>query len=70
MGNEEIQIIYEHGKPFGIRDKGGYLLFFKNVSKYHGQHERYINELEEQRALADYLLNALEKRVVGSEVRG
>jgi len=57
--DDELQIIYEHSKPKGIRDKGGYLFFFPSVSKYQGQEERYRRELEQQFKLADYLLNTL-----------
>ena len=59
---EELKIIYEHGQPHGIRDKGGFLFFFPTVSKYTGQEERYRAEVEELYALADYLLLSLEGR--------
>lgn len=57
---DELQIIYEHDRPAGIRDRGGYLFFFARVDKYQGQDERYKRELEQQFRLADYLLNALQ----------
>jgi ABC-type uncharacterized transport system substrate-binding protein len=34
---KELQIIHKNGQPYGIRDKGGFLLFFPKVSKYDGQ---------------------------------
>jgi hypothetical protein len=62
MKHEKLQIIYKNHKPYGIRDDGGYLFFFSDVSKYPGQEERYRSEVEEQFALADYLLQSLEER--------
>ena len=56
---EELQIIHKHGHPYGIRDKGGYLLFFPEVRKWEGQEERYVEELQEQFELAKQILNAL-----------
>lgn len=55
----ELQIIYKYSKPYGIRDKGGLLFLFKDISKYDGQKERYSREIEQQYKLADYLLAAL-----------
>ena len=57
--NAKLQIIYQHGKPYGIRDRTGYLFFFTKISKYDGQEERYRRSIERQYALADYLLCAL-----------
>ena len=54
-----LQIIYKNNKPYGIRDEGGFLFFFVNISKYTGQEERYRKEVEEQYELADYLLSSL-----------
>ena len=54
-----VRLIYESGQPKGIRDDGGYLSFFTKVRKYQGQEERYQNELETQRKLADYLVRSL-----------
>lgn len=56
---KQLQIIYKNNKPYGIRDKTGFLLFFTQISKYHGQEERYRQEIEEQFKLADYLKNQL-----------
>lgn len=60
--DDQLQIIYEHGAPHGIRDTGGFLVFFTRVSKYSGQEERYRLEIEQRYRLADFLLNALQKR--------
>ena len=57
--DEGLKIIYKHGKPYGIRDLTGFLFFFKDVTKYSGQEERYRQEIEGQYKLADYLLNSL-----------
>ena len=43
----EVQVIHKNGQPYGIRDKGGYLLFFPKVHKYSGQEERYVREIQE-----------------------
>jgi hypothetical protein len=56
-----IEIIYKHNKPYGIKDKRGFLFFFTDVNKYSGQEERYRQEIEQQFNLADYLLGALKK---------
>jgi hypothetical protein len=57
----ELQIIHENGQPYGIRDKGGYLLFFPKVSKYTGQEQRYIEEIQECYSLADKIVKALKQ---------
>ena len=62
MTHEKLMIVYKNNKPHGIRDDGGFLLFFTNITKYTGQEERYRDEINEQLALADYLLKALERR--------
>lgn len=60
--HNKLQIIYKHNKPYGIRDEGGYLFFFTEVSKFPNQEERYRQEVQEQFALADYLLSSLQAR--------
>lgn len=60
--HEELQIIYKNNKPYGLRDKSGFLFFFSNISKYSGQEARYRSEIEEQYALADHLFEALKNR--------
>ncbi len=56
-----LQIIHENGQPHGIRDKGGYLLFFPKVSKYSGQEERYVREIKEAFELAEKIIKALKE---------
>jgi len=55
----ELKIIYKDRKPYGIRDKGGFLLFFPRINKYNGQDGRYREEIEQQCRLADFILNEL-----------
>jgi len=57
--DDELQIVYESGRPTGIRDRGGYLFFFLKVQKWPGQEERYLDETKQQDELAEFLLNAL-----------
>lgn len=45
--------------PYGIRDDGGFLLFFPDVQRYDGQEERYENEILTQTILAHFILGAL-----------
>ncbi len=65
---EELKIIYidnepyDIKKPYGIRDRGGYLFFFCKIDKYPGQEKRYKKEIEQQIKLADYLLYALKRK--------
>jgi len=59
---EEIKVIHKNGQPYGIRDKGGYLLFFPTVSKYNGQEERYKEELKEVFELAEEIKQLLDKQ--------
>lgn len=60
--HKKLQTIYKNNKPHGIRDENGYLLFFPSIQKYVGQDERYREEIEEQVALADFMLESLAKR--------
>lgn len=60
--HNKLQIIYKHNKPYGIRDENGFLFFFTEVSKFPNQEERYRQEVQEQFALADYLLASLQAR--------
>ena len=60
--HNKLQIIYKHNKPYGIRDENGFLFFFADVSKFPNQEERYRQEVQEQFALADYLLASLQAR--------
>ena len=56
-----LEIVYRGGKPFGIRDNTGFLFFFRELSKYTGQDERYKEEMSQLNDLAGFLLKALEK---------
>jgi len=56
----EYEIIYKHNKPYGIRDKNGFLFFFTEISKFGEQEQRYREEIEEQYKLADLLLSVLQ----------
>lgn len=59
MHMEKLQIIYQGDRPHGIRNKGGFLLFFPQITKFPGQEERYQQELKQQVELANNLLNSL-----------
>lgn len=41
LPEQELQLIHTNGVPFGIRDSGGYLLFFPTISKYLDQEDEY-----------------------------
>lgn len=58
---EGLQTIHKNGQPYGIRDKGGYLLFFPKVTKYDGQEERYVEEIKEAFDLAEKIIKALKE---------
>jgi hypothetical protein len=58
----ELKIIYEVHKPYGIRNSHGYLFYFAPIHKYTWQEERYRKEIEEQVCLADSLLAFLKDR--------
>lgn len=62
MKHKDLQVFYKHQMPYGIRDDGGYLLFFAGIPKYANQEERYQQEIKEQFELADYLLACLKER--------
>ena len=52
---KEIKITYKNNKPYGIRDEGGFLLFFPSIIHFSGQEERYRKDIEKQNAFADKL---------------
>ena len=58
----DIKVEYKHDKPYGIRDKTGYLLFFRSIDKYEGQEERYKEEVEEMKSLAEDISKYLKVR--------
>ena len=50
-----VEVIYKNHKPHGIRNKGGFLLFFTKIYKYPNQEERYRDEINDQFKLSDQL---------------
>jgi len=64
--SNEVQIIYQYGRPYGIRNKGGYLLFFSTVDRYEGQDARYKKETALQEVLAKQLLQALQSKEINA----
>ena len=62
--HEDLMIVRRAGNmhPEGIRDRTGFLIFFREVHRYEGQQERYDNEVSELELLASDLLEALELR--------
>lgn len=64
VSEDNVQIIYKHNKPYGIRDSTGFLFFFTEVSKFSNQEERYREEVEQQFKLADFLLSAIKSKGV------
>ena len=56
----KLQVINKYGQPYGIRDDGGYLLFFPKVTKFPSQEQRYVEEIQESFALADRIMKALQ----------
>jgi len=56
---EGLQTIHKNGQPYGIRDKGGYLLFFPKVFKYDGQEDRYVTEIKGVFDLSEKIIMAL-----------
>jgi hypothetical protein len=59
MIDGKAKIIYKHNKPYGIRDRTGFLFFFSDIQKYEGKEERYRSEIERQFKLADFLQRVL-----------
>ena len=59
--HKDLKIVYQHGTPYGIRDKTGFLFFFTQPVKYSGQEDRYRDDCEYKFRLADFLLDALNK---------
>lgn len=57
-----IWVVYKKGIPFGIRNDGGFLIFFRKLPKYPKQEKRYADELRELRALAGVLLDSMRQR--------
>ena len=55
----KLEVIHKNGQPYGIRDARGYLLFFPKVTKYTGQEQRYVEEIQECYSLAEKIMSAL-----------
>ena len=60
MKYPEVRIIYNCRQPDYIRDRGGLLFTFRDVSRYQGQEDRYTRELLELNEMADQLLLCLQ----------
>ena len=60
--HRKLEIIYKNNAPYGIRDNTGYLFFFRKISKFQNQEERYRKEIQQLFELADDLLKFLEER--------
>lgn len=56
-------VVYRYEKPYGIRNRNGYVLFFSDVVHFRGQDERYEREFEEQRVLVSVILDALRSKL-------
>ncbi len=61
---EKLKIIYKkdllgNKYPYGIRDEGGFLFFFRKVIQYPNQGIRYEKELFKMMFLAEKLLTAM-----------
>lgn len=56
---DELQIIQGHAHPYGIRDRSGFLFFFRSVHKFDDQEGRYRRDLAQMQRLAEFLLSAL-----------
>lgn len=46
-------------RAHGIRDEGGYLMFFPRISKYTDQLDRFKREIAEQNEMAQTIMEAL-----------
>jgi len=55
----KLQIIHKFGQPDCIRDARGILLKFPRITKWTGQEERYVNEIQETYDLANRIIQAL-----------
>lgn len=55
----ELKLIHRYGQPEYIRDARGVLVSFPKISKYEGQEERYLQEINESFSLANIIMNAL-----------
>lgn len=56
----DVELIYEHGEPHGIRDRSGFLCFFNKVPHFRGQSARYERELAARRDMAKFIADSLQ----------
>ena len=59
----KVEIIYQHNRPYGIRNKNGYLLFFPRITKFPDQDERYKRAIKEQMDFAESLCDIINSSV-------
>lgn len=52
---DDLRIVNKNGKPYGIRDAGGFILFFSEVSKFPGQHDRYMRAIAKQKEIKEII---------------
>ena len=57
----DLKIVKEFSQPGAIRSKSGVLVMFPKIQKWPGKEDRYLEEIEEQWKLAEYLLECLKK---------
>jgi hypothetical protein len=55
----QVRVIYEHGEPHCIRDDSGVICSFNAVTKFPGQEERYLRELNDRQQIAGFICKAL-----------
>ncbi len=58
----DLKLIHRYGQPEYIRDARGVLVSFPKVTKYQGQEERYIEEINESFSLANIIINAIKQQ--------
>lgn len=51
--------VFRNEKPYGIRNKAGYILFFREISRYEGQEERYKTECFEVTCISKLIVDSL-----------
>ena len=56
---EKELFIFKGTRAYGIRDEGGYLMFFPYISMYTNQLDRFKREIKEQHELADTIMRVL-----------
>jgi len=53
------ELIYKYNRVYGIRDKGGYVVFFPRITEWPNQQERYQKEIKQQMKFAEKLCEFL-----------